>query len=186
MQTAKIQRVIGKDLYINHRTGEVEEFNVINYTDSDISFEKIWLGHLLDALKIIGNKKVEILCYLLKHKDNKNIVIASQRKIAEITSISVRLVNETIQALVKVNAIITVQQGVYQLNPDIIFKGRHNSRMKILLDYSNAKVEQKASESEEEKIEKLNKEIKDIKIAITLKEQALEELLTKKVESKVA
>lgn len=141
MTTKKIQRIIGKEIYINQKTGEVEEFDVINFIDSDLNFQKIWLGHLLTALKLIGNKKIEVLSYLLKQKDYKNTVISSQRKIATELKISTKVVNETIKSLISVDAISMVQQGVYQLNPDIIFKGKHSQRMKILLDYNQTKKE---------------------------------------------
>jgi hypothetical protein len=36
-----------------------------------------------------------------------------------------------------------VQQGVYQLNPDVIWKGSHGKRKRVLLDYG--KSEEKSS-----------------------------------------
>lgn len=139
-QTTKSKAVtVGKAEYINQETGMVETFNVITERDVDFNFQKIWLGHLLESLDIIGNKKIKVLNYLLKNKTSENLVIATQRSIAEGAGVSLPIVNETIQALKQINAIKSKQQGVLMLNPDIVFKGGNNKRMSILLKYENIK-----------------------------------------------
>lgn len=131
----KKQLTIGKQEYVNTNTGQVETFNVITERDSDFNFEKIWLSHLLEALDMIGNKKIHVLNYLLKNRDTKNQVIATQRKIAKDLGIALKTVQSTMKTLQSSNAIKQVQQGVYMLNPDIVFKGGNKKRMNILLKY---------------------------------------------------
>jgi len=139
-QTTKSKAVtIGKAEYINQETGLVETFNVITERDVDFNFQKIWLGHLLESLDIIGNKKIKVLNYLLKEKNSENLVIATQRSIAEGAGVSLPIVNETIKALKDINALKIKQQGVLMLNPDIVFKGGNQRRMNILLKYENVK-----------------------------------------------
>ena len=41
------------------------------------------------------------------------------------------------QALIDSNFLKVVQNGVYQVNPDILFKGGKTDRMNILLEYRN-------------------------------------------------
>lgn len=130
------QIIVGKAQYINKVTGELETFDVIEEKDVDFNFQKIWLGHLLEGLDIIGNKKIKVLNYLLKTKNNENIVIGTQRSIAENAGVSVPVVNETIQALREINAIKRISNGVLMLNPEIVFKGGNSKRMNILLKYS--------------------------------------------------
>ena len=136
-KTVKSKQItIGKAQYANQETGEIETFDVIEEKDVDFNFQKIWLGHLLESLDIIGNKKIKVLNYLLKTKNNENIVIGTQRAIAEKSGVSLPVVNETIKALKAINAIRSVSSGVLMLNPDIVFKGGNSKRMSILLKYS--------------------------------------------------
>lgn len=127
---------IAKKNYINEETGQIETFNIIEENSQDFNFQKIWLGHLLESLEIIGNKKIVVLNFLLKNKDSENRIIGTQRAIAKAAGVSVPVVNETIKALVKINGIKQVQQGVLMLNPEIIFQGNHQKRMNILLKYT--------------------------------------------------
>lgn len=140
---------IGKQKFINNETGEVETFNVIEEHDQDFNFEKIWLGHLLDSLEVLGNAKIKVLNHLLAIKNNDNQIIATQRSISEKVGVSLPVVNETIKKLVAAKAIKKVSSGVLMLNPEIIFKGNHNKRMNILLRYS--KTETIEGQAEEKK-----------------------------------
>jgi len=129
------QTSVGTAEYINKETGEVETFSVISEKDVDFNFQKIWLGHLLESLDVIGNKKIKVLNYLLRIKNTDNIVIGTQRAIAKGAGVSLPVVNETIKALVRIDALKQQQQGVLMLNPDIMFKGGNGKRMNILLRY---------------------------------------------------
>ena len=141
------QSSIGVVEYINSETGQVENFNVITAKDVDFNFQKIWLGHLLDTLDVIGNKKIKVMNYLLSIKTYDNIIIGTQRAIAKGSGVSLQVVNETINALVDANALRKVQQGVLMLNPDIIFQGSNSKRMNVLLRYENVdQIEHKKDE----------------------------------------
>lgn len=145
---------IGKADYINSNTGEVETFNVIEEKDQDFNFEKIWLGHLLTSLDIIGNKKMLVLNWLLANKDSENKIIGTQRVIAEKAKVSLPVVNETIKALVNANAIKKMQTGVFMLNPELVFKGRHSKRMNILLRYTEIETIDQEPEKEKNLLDK--------------------------------
>jgi len=126
--------------YINKETGELETFNVIEEHDQDFNFEKIWLGHLLESLEVLGNAKIKVLNYLLANKNNENQIIGTQRVIAKGVGVSLPVVNETIKKLVEAKAIKKVSSGVLMLNPEIIFKGQHKKRMNILLKYTKSEI----------------------------------------------
>ena len=66
---------IGTTEYINKDTGEIETFNVIEEHDQDFNFEKIWLGHLLESLSVLGNAKIKVLNYLLANKMKHDAVL---------------------------------------------------------------------------------------------------------------
>jgi biotin operon repressor len=73
--------------------------------------------------------------WLVNNRNSENIVIATQHKIAEMTNCSRQTVVDTLRALMDVGAIKQVANGVYQLDPNTIFKGDGENRQQILLDY---------------------------------------------------
>lgn len=141
---------IGTQQFVNKDTGEVETFNIIEEHDQDFNFEKIWLGHLLESLEVLGNAKIKVLNHLLAIKNSDNQIIATQRQLANDVGVSVPVVNETIKKLVQANAIVQVTNGVLMLNPEVIFKGKHEKRMNILLRYSKSKTIEGECEEKEE------------------------------------
>ncbi len=145
--TKKKQVIIGTQEYLNKDTGSIETFNVIEQRETDFNFEKLWLGHLLESLDIIGNKKIKVMNWLLKHRDSENKVIATQRKIASSAGVSLTVVNQTIHAMVEVQALKQVQSGVLMLNPNLLFKGGASKRMNVLLKYNQ--VEEVDNDSDE-------------------------------------
>ena len=141
--TTKKTKVIGKETYINQQTGEIQEMNVIDITENtDANFHKIWLGHILAALDIIGSQKIKVLNYFLENMNKENLIVATQRKIADDTKTSIQTVSLTIKALKEANILVQVQSGVYRINPNVIFKGYNNSRMNILYRYNTEKSNQ--------------------------------------------
>lgn len=135
-RTSKKTKIVGTTTYINKTTGELEEMQVIQIQDNDANFHKIWLAHMLEALDLIGNQKIRVMDYLLSHMNKENMVITTQRKIADELNVSIQTVSLTLSALKEANFLASGQQGVYRLNPNAIFKGYSSQRMSILLQYS--------------------------------------------------
>jgi len=145
--TSKKITKVGTAEYLNQATGEIEQFNIIEEHDQDFNFEKIWLGHLLQSLDVLGNAKIKVLNYLLANKNSDNQIIATQRVLAEKVGVSLPVVNETIKKLVDSNAISKVSSGVLMLNPEVVFKGNHKKRMNILLRYNKSNTFENESEN---------------------------------------
>jgi predicted transcriptional regulator len=133
--TTKKTKIVGEKKFLDQETGEIVNMNVIEMQNTDFNFEKIWIAHILDSLELIGNKKIKVVNYLLKEKNSKNLVITTQRNMAEKLEISKTTVSKTIIALQESDFISQVQNGVYRVNPNVIFKGSKSNRMKVLLDY---------------------------------------------------
>ena len=136
-KTRKVVKVIGTQEYINKETGQVEEMQVMRIEERDANFHKLWLGHILQTIDLIGNQKTRLAFWILDHLNGANQLIMTQRKMSEETGISLATVNLTLQALIDSNFLKVVQNGVYQVNPDILFKGGKTDRMNILLEYRN-------------------------------------------------
>lgn len=134
--TSKKLKVIGTQQYVNVNTGEVEEFNVLSIEDKDINFNKIWIGHILEAIDEIGNAKMKILMYLISNRNTAtNMVIKTIDEISKETETSKKTVIDTLKVLSR-HDIIKRKTGVIFLNPNVVFRGRYNTRMKILLEYN--------------------------------------------------
>ncbi len=133
----KKSRVVGTQTYINQSTGELIDMKVIESENTDFNFEKIWLSHILQALDCLGSKKINVVSWLLKNKDRGNLIIATQRKIAESCNVSLQTVTDVMRILMKADVIKMEQQGVYMLNPNVVFKGKNQQRMNVLIRYKN-------------------------------------------------
>jgi len=98
-------------------------------------FYKVWLADLMQVLDLLGNKKMLVLEYLLARMDNENKIVATHRKIAEELNISTKTVSDTISMLQKENVLKRLQNGVYQLNPKIVFFGDNKRQDYLLIEY---------------------------------------------------
>lgn len=126
---------IGHKEYIDAETGEVRDFSVISMEDKDFNFQKIWLGHILEAIQEVGNAKMKVLMYLLANRNkSNNSIIKTAEKMGKEIGITRQTVSETLKILEQYNIIKRVTGAVY-LNPDVIFKGSKNKRMGVILEY---------------------------------------------------
>lgn len=133
--TRQATKFHGTQEYINKNTGEIIPMEVISIEERDANFEKLWLGNVIQALDMLGSQKVKVLCYLMEKKNKENRIIGTQRKIAEQTGVSLRIVSQTIKALQQADFLQMEQQGVYQINPNCIFKGGKKERFNVLYQY---------------------------------------------------
>jgi len=148
--TRKKVKVIGTETYINQQTGELQEMQVISVEERDANFHKIWLSHVIQTMDIIGNQKIRLALWLLDQMNSENQITMTLRQMAEKSGISYQTVNLTVKALLENNFLVKYNWGVYQVNPDMIFKGSKNSRMNVMLSYSDVRAES-ASKSKKHK-----------------------------------
>lgn len=124
----------------DHQTGEIKRVPRFEVKSVDFNFNKIWLGHLLDAMEVIGNKKIQIMSWLLENRNEKdNHIYATHRMIAEETKSSLPTVTETLTIMQEQNVLVKHRNGVYQLNPDLVFMGENEDRMDIMMSYKKTK-----------------------------------------------
>lgn len=131
-------KLLGPDVWINQRTGEIIEAQTLARGisgDVDVGFEKLWIGHILDTINEVGNAKVQVLFWLIRNKDRANMVRATLDDIAEKTGVSRRTVASLMASLRKADVVRLEYGGRWMLNPAVIFKGAHNRRMNVLIRY---------------------------------------------------
>ena len=133
--TRKKTKIVGKELYINNRTGAIEEMEVISIEERDANFHKIWLGHIIMSMDIIGNSKTKFVFWLIEQMTADNIIAMTYEQMAKDSGYSMETIKRTIPLLIQADFLIRINNGAYRVNPSVIFKGGKNERMNILLQY---------------------------------------------------
>ena len=146
--TRKAVKVVGTEQYINTSTGELEDMSVINVEERDFNFHKLWLHNVLNAIDLIGNQKVKLAFWIIEHLDYENKLTYTFRQIAEETGISLDTISRTMKALMECDFLRKKHSGCYIVNPDILYKGRHQGRMNVLIKYQDTKFKAKTETAE--------------------------------------
>lgn len=135
MKTRKKIKVIGLETYINQRTGHLEDMQVISIEDKDANFHKIWLEHIVLSLEIVGNQKMRFVFWLIEQMTPDNLIPMTFRQMALGSGCSLDTVRRVVPALISSDFLVRINQGVYRVNPDLIFKGGSKYRMNVLMQY---------------------------------------------------
>lgn len=151
-QTTKKVKYIGTEQYINARTGELEEMQVTSIEDRDFNFSKVWMRNFIATLDIVGNQKTKLCFWIIDHVNKQNVLIGTMRSIADESGISLETVRKTMSILLDADFLRRVQNGVYIINPDIVFKGSRTGRMNVLNQYN---MSERVEMTDEEKLANL-------------------------------
>ena len=169
--TTRKTKVVGRESYTNNTTGEIVDMNVVEVEERDSNFKKVWLGHILETMEIIGNKKIKVVFHILDNLNSENLFLGTQREIETELNISQKTINETLQALQEGKFLKMVRSGLYQVSPEVIFKGSHNHRMNVLIKYRDTKAKnetpppniEEQRQQRAEKIAELERELEKLK-----------------------
>lgn len=168
-KTTKKVKIIGTQEYINPTTGEIEEFQVTSVEERDFNFTKVWMKSLISTLDLVGNQKTKLAFWIIENLNKENQLIMTYRQISNKSKISLDTVTKTMSILIDTNFLKRINQGAYQVNPDILFKGTKNARLNLLTQYNQLENSEKEELTLENKlnniklvIEKLNKEAEKI------------------------
>lgn len=169
--TNRKTKVIGERTFIDQESGELVNMNVVEVEQRDANFRKLWLGHILETMEIIGNKKTKVVFHIMENLNSENLFLQTYREVEQKLDISKKTIVETFKALQEGNFLTMVHSGVYRVNPQAIFKGSYNNRMNVLIRYRDekAKNEQPPDPEEQqrqrvEKIAELERELEKLKI----------------------
>src|SRR5699024_9307536 len=83
-------KFLGTKEFIDASTGEKETMQVTNIEERDANFHKIWLGHMLESLDMIGNQKIRVAMFIMENINKENELIMKYRVIAEKTNTSLQ------------------------------------------------------------------------------------------------
>lgn len=138
MTTSKKQKVVGSQLMINPDTNEAIPMQLVEVEDRDFNFHKFWLQNFACATTEISNAKMDLVFWIIDHLNNQNQLVMTQQKIADESGASIATVQRTIRCLLRSDPpfLQKINSGAYQINPDIIWKGSHSSRMGLVFQYA--------------------------------------------------
>jgi hypothetical protein len=125
---------------VDIETGEIYPVQMYDIEKADFNFHKVWIQNLIIGLDKLTTQSLKLALWLIDNSDSQNRIIFTQRKIAEVTKVSLSTVSCTIRILQESNFLRKIGHSVYQINPDIIYKGKHENRMGVCYKYNAKKV----------------------------------------------
>ena len=126
--------VFARKRFIDEETGEPCDFTLVRRKVRDTDFLKMWAAQFLVLADLVGNTPIQIFAYILsKLKYNSNYILESQQQIAKNCKVSTRSVNRLFVQLLAHKIICKVGK-VYEVNPELCWKGNANDRRKLMID----------------------------------------------------
>lgn len=170
--TSKKVKFVGTQTYINADTGEVIDMQVTDIEERDFNFSKVWMRNFIAALDIVGNKKTKLCYWIIENINKENMLVGTLRDISKRTNISLETVRLTMDILLNADFLRRKSQGVYIVNPDIVFKGGRGSRLNVLNQYNASP---KVELSDEVKLKNLLNTIKELTAEVEKLQKRLQE-----------
>ncbi len=156
--TSKKVKIVGSEKFINAETGELEEFQVTSIEERDFNFSKVWMRNFIATLDLVGNQKTRLALWIIENVNKENQLISTFRSMSDETGISLFTVRETMKILQEANFLKKSSNGVYTVNPEIVFKGNRNARLNVLNQYQELGTS-RPKLTDDEKIEQLKNSI---------------------------
>lgn len=143
---SQTQTLIGKRKrrLVDQDTGELIEVDQI--TKRALGQKQFWKIYLMDFLQILGvldSKQIDILIYILEHTEAaNNTFIGTYTKIQTEVGVSRPTVATVMRKLQEHGFIKKVQNGVWQVSPNIMMKGNEHKKSLLLNYYADEKTEE--------------------------------------------
>lgn len=150
--TSKKQKFVGSKELIDPATGEIYPVQINTVEDRDFNFHKVWLQNFIMSLDSIANQKLKLAFWIIENLNKENMLVMTQRKIAEKTGISLRTVSKTMRLLCEpeekdmIPFLQKINSGAYRVNPDVLFKGSHSNRMGICYQFISTEIDNREEE----------------------------------------
>lgn len=130
---------------IDEETGERIEVDQI--TKRALGQKQFWKIYLMDFLQVLGvldSKQIDVLIYILENTEaSNNTYIGTYRKTAEGAGVSLDTATRVMKKLIENGFIVKIQNGVYQVSPNIMMKGSEHKKSLLLNYYDDSKTETK-------------------------------------------
>lgn len=128
---------------IDKETGEIIEVDQITKkVYGQKNFWKLYLSDFLPVLGIVENKQVDILIYILENtQPSNNMFIGTYKTIRENTKASETTIAKVMKKLQEQKFLKKIQNGLWQVSPNIMMKGNENKKQLLLSYFCNNNAE---------------------------------------------
>ena len=126
--------------------GEIRQVDVVIKEVPRNGFAITYLSSIINLIDSIGNKKMQVVKYVLKNMDSNNVLLQTVREIAEGCGCSPQTVNDTLKLLYEAG-IIARRTGAIMLSPKLVHKG--NAKKERYLMAKFVEINSASSENEE-------------------------------------
>lgn len=130
----KITAISEEEVFINKKTGEeVKAQTIVKRLDRN-GFEITYLAYLFELFDILGNKKMKVFSYILKHKNADNQLIITTRELAKKVEVSLKTAHDTLKILEE-KGLIRCRIGSLMVIPKIAHKGSKNREHNLMIKF---------------------------------------------------
>lgn len=127
---------------VNPDTGEI----IGDIINADVVIKEIprsgfsitYLSTIISLIDNIGNKKMQVVKYLLKNMNPQNLLVETIREISQNSGCSKQTVSETLK-LLESCGIIARKTGAIMLTPKLIHKGNAQKEKYLLMKFNELK-----------------------------------------------
>ena len=131
----KWQRI---DIDTGEATGEIIDVDVVVKEIPRTGFSITYLSTIVSLIENVGNKKMQVVKYILQNMNPQNMLIETVREIAERSGCSKQTVNQTLQ-LLESAGIIARKTGCIMLTPKLIHKGNAQKERFLMMKFNEIK-----------------------------------------------
>lgn len=122
---------------------EVKKVDVLIKEVPRVGFAITYLSTVIQMIESIGNKKMQVVKYILGKMDSNNKLVETVREIAKNSKCSLQTVNDTLKILESCG-IIARKTGCVMLSPKLVHKGNAQRERLLMTKF----FEMRDSESE--------------------------------------
>jgi len=126
---------------IDKVTGEEVDIKIFISRINKDKWEKAYAQTLAEYIGVTGSASSKVLAYLISSRTSKNLILGTQREIAEELEISKKSVSTIFGILRNKNMLKEIRSGCYFLTPEIISCGNqaHGAMLLRLWDIEKQK-----------------------------------------------
>lgn len=137
----------------NALTGEIKKVDVVIKEIPRSGFAITYLSSIVQMIETIGNKKMQVVKYILGRMDSNNKLVETVREIASGAKCSLQTANDTLR-LLENSGIIARKTGCVMLSPKLLHKG--NAQKERILMTKFLEIKDGSSEQIQDEISKKN------------------------------
>lgn len=142
---------VGTELWqrIDRETGEIKETKEVNMFERPVGrnerFMVTYLSEIISLIDNLGNKKMQVLKYILQNMDKgNNTLIQTTTEIAKKSGVGFNTVIETLKILENAD-IVHRKTGAVMLRPKLVNNWRANKEATMMVKYFEFKKEKNES-----------------------------------------